>query len=214
MSCFSRLLNVFRSEALERDLDEELQFHVQLRIEQNLRRGMTQEQAEVDAYARFGSLDRAKAGMRDARITRRLEAIVRSFEQIEGAHRRAASILLAALVSAVLVGVLALSLPWRASVPVYDVGHGVSAPVPVNERLPEYTPAAVRAKIQGKVRIQCVVQPNGICSDVHVIRSLDPHLGLDEEALRAARQWRFRPGRLQGTPVPTRVVLEMRFALR
>lgn len=215
MSRLSRLLNVFRSEALERDLDEELQFHVQLRIERNLRRGMTREQAEVDAYTRFGSIERAKSGMREARIMRGLEAMRRSLEQTVRAHRRAAAVLLAAFVGAVFVAVLALSVRRDDSAaPVYEVGHGVSAPVPVDERRPEYTAAALQARIQGAVRLQCVVQPNGICSNVRVIRSLDSRLGLDEEALRAARQWRFRPGLRQGTPVPTRVVLEMTFALR
>ncbi|MGH9158808.1 MAG: TonB family protein [Vicinamibacteraceae bacterium] len=213
MSRLSRFFNVFRLQRLERELDEELRFHVQLRIEQNLKRGMTPEQAEGDAHSRFGSIDRAKAGMRDARILRGFEATVRSIERRGGGHRRAAAAVLACA-SVVLVGVLALSPYWRASVPVFDVGHGVSAPVPVEERLPTYTAAALHAKIQGTVRVQCVVQANGTCSDVQVVRSLDPRLGLDEEALRAARQWRFRPGLRKGTPVPTRVMLDMRFALR
>jgi len=49
---------------------------------------------------------------------------------------------------------------------------------------------------------------------VRVIRSLDPVFGLDQEALKAARQWRFVPGRRQGQPVPVLVSIELTFTLR
>jgi protein TonB len=72
----------------------------------------------------------------------------------------------------------------------------------------------MRARIQGAVLIECVVQPTGQCSDVHVIRSLDPTFGLDQEAIAAARQWRFAPGTLRGEAVPVLVTIELTFTLR
>jgi TonB family protein len=49
---------------------------------------------------------------------------------------------------------------------------------------------------------------------VKVSRSLDPVFGLDEEAIKAARQWRFSPGMRDGQPVAVAVVIEMTFTLR
>jgi TonB family protein len=49
--------------------------------------------------------------------------------------------------------------------------------------------------MQGVVLLECVVLSNGTVADVRIIRSLDPAFGLDEEAVRAAKQWRFIPGK-------------------
>jgi outer membrane biosynthesis protein TonB len=46
-----------------------------------------------------------------------------------------------------------------------------------------------------------------------VTKSLDDALGLDAEALAAARLWRFEPGRLNGQPVAVFVHLVMDFRL-
>jgi len=54
----------------------------------------------------------------------------------------------------------------------------------------------------------------GVCTDVQVVRSLDPTFGLDNEAVKAARQWRFKPGMRLGQPVPVLVTIELTFALR
>ena len=49
---------------------------------------------------------------------------------------------------------------------------------------------------------------------IKVIKSLDKVFGLDHEAVKAARQWRFLPGRRLGQPVPVFVTLELMFTLR
>jgi TonB family protein len=72
----------------------------------------------------------------------------------------------------------------------------------------------MRARIQGSVLVECVVQTSGVCTDIRVLRSLEPSFGLNDEALKAARQWRFRPGTRQGAPVPVLVTMEITFALR
>ena len=46
------------------------------------------------------------------------------------------------------------------------------------------------------------------------MRSLDSTFGLDNEAVKAARQWRFKPGTRLGQPVPVLVTIELSFALR
>jgi TonB family protein len=96
----------------------------------------------------------------------------------------------------------------------YRPGNGVDAPILVKEVKPQYTPEAMRAKIQGAVWLECVVVPEGVCVDIQVVRSLDPVFGLDQKAVEAARQWRFIPGKKQNQPVPVLVTIELNFALR
>ena len=79
---------------------------------------------------------------------------------------------------------------------------------------PQYTAAAMQARIQGVVILACVVQPDGSVSDARVARSLDSMFGLDQEAIAAARRWRFLPGTHRGRPVATRVTIEVAFTLR
>ncbi len=96
----------------------------------------------------------------------------------------------------------------------YMPGNGVSLPRVLREVKPEYTPDAMRAKVQGTVLIECIVRPDGTVGDVQVVRSLDPTFGLDEAAIRAAKQWRFAPGMRQGEAVPVRITIELSFTLR
>jgi protein TonB len=56
------------------------------------------------------------------------------------------------------------------------------------------------------------VQPDGTVGDVRVTKALNP--GLDQEAIKAVKQWRFKPGHKDGKAVPVRVTLEMTFTLR
>ncbi len=97
---------------------------------------------------------------------------------------------------------------------VYRPGSGVELPVLVREVRPNYTAEAMRAKVQGKVILECVVLPDGTIGEAQIIRSLDPVFGLDEEAIKAARQWRFIPGTRLGQPVAVLIQIEMDFALR
>jgi periplasmic protein TonB len=96
----------------------------------------------------------------------------------------------------------------------YRPGNGVTTPVVLREVKPQYTSDAMRAKVQGAVQLECVVRTDGTVGDVKVVRSLDPVFGLDLEAMKAARQWRFRPGMRQGEPVAVLVVIELTFTLR
>ncbi|MCC7418063.1 MAG: energy transducer TonB [Acidobacteria bacterium] len=97
---------------------------------------------------------------------------------------------------------------------VYRPGNGVELPKILREVKPQYTSEAMRAKVQGTVLLECVVKADGSIGDVQVIRSLDRSFGLDEEAIKAARQWRFVPGTRLGTPVAVLVTIELTFTLR
>jgi protein TonB len=92
-------------------------------------------------------------------------------------------------------------------------GSGVENPTILRDQQPKYTPDAMRAKIQGVVELEAVVGVNGVITEIRVIKSLDRAFGLDEEAMRTAKQWLFRPGTFQGKPVPILVVIQMEFRL-
>ncbi len=97
---------------------------------------------------------------------------------------------------------------------VFQVGNGVVSPVPIVSPKPAYTSDAMRAKIQGVVLLQCVVEADGSVNRCSVQRSLDRAFGLDQEAIRAAQRWRFKPGTRLGEPVAVQVGIEMSFTLR
>jgi TonB family protein len=88
---------------------------------------------------------------------------------------------------------------------------GVVLPRAVHEVPPNYTADALRRKIRGNVWVEAVVLPDGTVRDVRVTRSLDRKHGLDEEAVKAARQWRFVPGTKDGVPVAVRITIELTF---
>jgi TonB family protein len=96
----------------------------------------------------------------------------------------------------------------------YRPGNGVETPRLLKEVKPQYTAQAMRAKIQGEVLLECIVQPDGSVGNIRIVRSLDSAFGLDQEAIKAARQWRFAPGTRQGQPVPVLVTIAIAFTLR
>jgi periplasmic protein TonB len=97
---------------------------------------------------------------------------------------------------------------------VYRPGNGVTLPRVLHEERPQYTSDAMRAKVQGTVLLECVVRPDGSVGDVQVVRSLDPTFGLDQQAVVAARKWRFAPGTRLGEAVPVLITIELTFTLR
>jgi TonB family protein len=97
---------------------------------------------------------------------------------------------------------------------VYRPGSGVSVPRVLQEVKPQYTADAMRAKVQGSVWLECIVMPDGSVGNIRVTRSLDSVFGLDQEAIKAARQWKFVPGMKEGQPVPVLITIELTFTLR
>ncbi len=93
-------------------------------------------------------------------------------------------------------------------------GNGVTAPSVLHQVKPVYTKGALQNRIQGRVVMDVVVLANGTVGDVKVTQSLDTVYGLDAEAVKAVKQWLFKPGTRNGKPVPVRVEIEMTFTLR
>jgi len=96
----------------------------------------------------------------------------------------------------------------------YRPGAGIISPHVLREVKPKYTSDAMRAKVQGTVLLACVVGPDGTIGDVQVVRSLDSTFGLDDQAIRAVRQWQFAPGMRMGEPVAVQITIELTFTLR
>ena len=96
---------------------------------------------------------------------------------------------------------------------VYQPGSGVTTPTVRSQVRPNYTPDAMHRRIQGSVVLEMIVGADGVPYGIRVVRSLDAH-GLDEEAMLAASQWRFNPGRKGEIPVDVRVILVVDFHLR
>jgi protein TonB len=94
----------------------------------------------------------------------------------------------------------------------YRPGNGVVAPTLLKQVAPLYTPGAMERRIQGTVVLEAVIGVDGTPTAIRVVRSLDAY-GLDAEAIRAARQWRFTPGRLGETPVEVLVNIVLDFRI-
>jgi len=86
-------------------------------------------------------------------------------------------------------------------------------PVAVTDVKPRYTSQAMREKLQGVVSVEIIIAADGTVSKARVIVSLDKVYGLDDEALRTAKQWVFTPGTLDGQPVPVHTILMLEFRL-
>lgn len=95
----------------------------------------------------------------------------------------------------------------------YRPGVGIVNPIVVSRVHPKYTSDAMRAKIQGFVEVEAVVQRDGTVGDVRILKSLDNLFGLDGQALDAARQWRFTPAMRNGEAVPCIVLIQLEFKL-
>ena len=93
-------------------------------------------------------------------------------------------------------------------------GNGVTMPDVLYEVKPAYTESAKQEGIQGSVMLEVVVKDDGSVGDVKVTKSLDTKHGLDEQAVKAIKQWRFKPGTKDGKAVAVLVEVEMTFTLK
>jgi periplasmic protein TonB len=93
----------------------------------------------------------------------------------------------------------------------YHVGGGVSAPQLVFAPDPEFSDEARRAKYQGVCVVSLVVDAQGNPQRVQVVRHLG--MGLDEKAVEAVKQYKFKAATLQGKPVPVEVNIEVNFRI-
>jgi TonB family protein len=94
---------------------------------------------------------------------------------------------------------------------VYRVGGDVTPPKTTYAPDPEYSEEARKAKYEGSVVLWLVVSAGGLPQKIRVQRSLG--MGLDEEAVKAVKQWRFQPATKDGQPVPVMINVQVNFRL-
>jgi predicted permease len=74
---------------LEAEMDREMRAHVEMEVEENVRRGMSPEDARRAAYVAFGGMDKAKESVRDERSTRRFDEVLNDLRfALRGMRRR------------------------------------------------------------------------------------------------------------------------------
>src|SRR5262245_40794994 len=70
-----RVRRLWRSKAIHKEISNELQFHIDMHVEENLRRGMSPDEARRDVERRFGNLTRINERAYDVRGARLVETV-------------------------------------------------------------------------------------------------------------------------------------------
>ena len=91
------------------------------------------------------------------------------------------------------------------------IGGGVSQPEVIFQVEPEFSEEARKAKFMGVVTVNLIVDAKGMPQNVHVLRGVG--MGLDDKAVEAVKQYRFKPAMEAGKPVPVQLNVEVNFQI-
>jgi protein TonB len=94
--------------------------------------------------------------------------------------------------------------------PPVRVGGQIKEPRKLKAVPPVYPDAAVSARIEGVVILECLIDPRGRVSEIAVMRGVPL---LEQAALDAVRQWVYTPTLMDGVPVPVLMTVTVRFDL-
>jgi protein TonB len=94
---------------------------------------------------------------------------------------------------------------------VRQVGGGVKGPVIIYQPEPEFSEEARKAKFMGVVTVSLIVGADGKPQQVHVTRGVG--MGLDDNAVAAVKQYRFKPATENGKPVAVYLNVEVNFEI-
>lgn len=103
-------------------------------------------------------------------------------------------------------------LPRTTAVRVSAAAAVEAPPTEIHNPPPEYPALAVRRRWEGSVVVRFEVRPDGRCGEVAVLES-SGHALLDDAAMRAVRDWRFKPAVRNGAAVAARQVIRFTFRL-
>jgi predicted permease len=191
----------------ERQLDAELQFHIDRQVADNLRAGMSPEEARRNANLKFGGLEQLKEDCRDVRRTRWLETVVQDVRFALRLLRRSPGF------SLVAVACLALGIGANAAIfsvmdalmlrllpvehPEQLVLFGEGHAVGVNDGFPGNSPDLFSQPFHRDIRAK-----NDVFSDVSAI-----------ESMAADVHARFEGASIQSEPLTVRLVSGNYFAM-
>jgi TonB family protein len=87
----------------------------------------------------------------------------------------------------------------------------LSGPVPLQKVDPKYPPTLITERVTGEVILYAVIRRDGSVDSIQLVRGIDEQL--DANAIRALRQWKFRPGAKQGIPIELEAIVHIPFRL-
>lgn len=88
----------------------------------------------------------------------------------------------------------------------------LSGPVATRKVDPKYPPDAMKENIEGEVVLYAIIRANGNVDSIQLVRKLDPRL--DNNAVQALAQWKFRPATRDGSAVDIEAVVHIPFKFR
>jgi TonB family protein len=126
-----------------------------------------------------------------------------------GRSARLVGVTLGLLFSSVAPAVAAEPGSPAADKPPYRVGGEVTRPEKISGNPPVYTEMARKARLQGTVILDAILDEEGNVTEVRTLQGLP--LGLDQAVVKAVQTWKFKPATLHGTPVKVYYTLTINF---
>jgi len=94
---------------------------------------------------------------------------------------------------------------------IMHIGGNVKAPVVLSIAPPTFSKEAKKAKFSGTVTLYLLVEKDGTPSHIRVVKGVG--MGLDEKAVEAVRQYKFKPATFMGQPVTVDLYVEVNFQI-
>jgi TonB family protein len=97
------------------------------------------------------------------------------------------------------------------SAPRVALSGDVAAPLAIKKVDPKYPPTLIAENVEGEVILYAVIRCDGTVDSIQLVRGVDEQL--DENAMKAFAQWRFRPAEKQGETVDLEAIVHIPFRI-